>query len=859
MRLIQANNTTTIDLGRQGENLATQVVFDLSDWTAEYGDGTAELIVQRPGEDAPYPAAIAQDGTAVIWTLTAADTAVAGSYGHCELRWYVGDILAKSKIWRTWVEPAMDTPSETTPPEPEKGWVDKVLEAGTSAKEAADRAEAAIVNAPKIQNGTWWTFDQYTQVYVDTGVEAQGPQGIQGEKGLKGDTGSTGPKGDTGETGPQGEKGDTGPQGPKGDTGERGPQGYPGVQGERGPKGDTGPQGPQGETGPKGEKGDKGDAFTYADFTTEQLEGLRGAQGPQGPQGETGPQGEKGDKGDKGDTGETGPQGPQGIQGEQGPKGDKGDKGDTGETGPQGPKGDKGDKGDTGEQGPKGDTGSGFKVLGYFATVEALSAAVIAPEIGDAYGVGSSDPYNIYIYDAVKGWVNNGPLQGAMGEKGDKGDPFTYSDFTAAQLAALKGEKGDTGERGPQGEQGIQGPKGDTGEPGPQGPAGADGVSVTHSWNGTALTVTSASGTSSADLKGEKGDTGAQGEQGIQGPKGDKGDTGLQGEKGDKGDTGAQGPAGADGKDGVSVTHEWVGTTLSVTSASGTSSADLKGEQGPQGIQGIQGPKGDTGEQGPQGIQGPQGVQGPEGPQGPAGVAGADGKSAYQTAVEAGYAGTETAFNEALKDVPGHIANKDNPHGVTAAQAGADPTGTAVSAVSAHNSSATAHSDIRELIIGLTNRLNTLADSDDTTLDQLSEIVDYIKNNKTLIDGITTSKVNVTDIVNNLTTNVTNKPLSAAQGMALKALIDAITVPTKVSELENDSGYLTSYTETDPTVPAWAKAKTKPTYTASEVGALPANTHIPSTVAEMSDSSDYAKKSDLTSITNTDIDTVLSA
>ena len=32
---------------------------------------------------------------------------------------------------------------------------------------------------------------------------------------------------------------------------------------------------------------------------------------------------------------------------------------------------------------------------------------------------------------------------------------------------------------------------------------------------------------------------------------------------------------------------------------------------------------------------------------------------------------------------------------------------------------------------------------------------------------------------------------------------------------------LTSYTETDPTVPSWAKATTKPTYTASEVGAVP--------------------------------------
>lgn len=38
---------------------------------------------------------------------------------------------------------------------------------------------------------------------------------------------------------------------------------------------------------------------------------------------------------------------------------------------------------------------------------------------------------------------------------------------------------------------------------------------------------------------------------------------------------------------------------------------------------------------------------------------GTDGKSAYQTAVEAGYSGTETAFNTALKEVPGHIGDGD--------------------------------------------------------------------------------------------------------------------------------------------------------------------------------------------------------
>lgn len=52
-----------------------------------------------------------------------------------------------------------------------------------------------------------------------------------------------------------------------------------------------------------------------------------------------------------------------------------------------------------------------------------------------------------------------------------------------------------------------------------------------------------------------------------------------------------------------------------------------------------------------------------------------------------------------------------------------------------------------------------------------------------------------------------------------------------------DKGYLT--TETDPTVPSWAKQATKPTYTAGEVGALPDTTVIP-------DVSGLASKTELT-------------
>ena len=51
-----------------------------------------------------------------------------------------------------------------------------------------------------------------------------------------------------------------------------------------------------------------------------------------------------------------------------------------------------------------------------------------------------------------------------------------------------------------------------------------------------------------------------------------------------------------------------------------------------------------------------------------------------------------------------------------------------------------AHNEIKSSISNLTTRLNTLADSDDTTLDQMSEVVAYIKTNKDLIDAITTTK-----------------------------------------------------------------------------------------------------------------------
>ena len=148
------------------------------------------------------------------------------------------------------------------------------------------------------------------------------------------------------------------------------------------------------------------------------------------------------------------PAGQTGLQGEVGPVGPTGPQGRTGEAGPQGPRG---ETGATGPQGPQGETGKGLVILDYYDTPELLEAAVLSPEAGDAYGVGTAEPYDIYIYSLSQGWVNNGQLQGPQGPAGPEG------------------AQGPQGETGPQGQEGPQGPQGEPGATGPEGPQGPQG------------------------------------------------------------------------------------------------------------------------------------------------------------------------------------------------------------------------------------------------------------------------------------------------------------------------------------------------------------------------------------------------
>lgn len=52
---------------------------------------------------------------------------------------------------------------------------------------------------------------------------------------------------------------------------------------------------------------------------------------------------------------------------------------------------------------------------------------------------------------------------------------------------------------------------------------------------------------------------------------------------------GKDGVKGRDGNDGISTTHSWDGTVLTINSASGSSSSNLKGERGYKGDRGESG------------------------------------------------------------------------------------------------------------------------------------------------------------------------------------------------------------------------------------------------------------------------------
>lgn len=107
------------------------------------------------------------------------------------------------------------------------------------------------------------------------------------------------------------------------------------------------------------------------------------------------------------------------------------------------------------------------------------------------------------------------------------------------------------------------------------------------------------------------------------------------------------------------------------------------------------------------------------------------------------------------------------------------------------------------------------------TLSQLTKTTKGLVNKINAESTVTNSKIG--DLANLNTTVKTDLVAAINEAAASGTQYDDTALAGRVTALEN-AGYITSYTETDPTVPSWAKQANKPTYTAAEVGALPSST-----------------------------------
>lgn len=137
-------------------------------------------------------------------------------------------------------------------------------------------------------------------------------------------------------------------------------------------------------------------------------------------------------------------------------------------------------------------------------------------------------------------------------------------------------------------------------------------------------------------------------------------------------------------------------------------------------------------------------------------------------------------------------------------------------------------------------KISNLVNSAPETLDTLGEIASALQENDSLITTLNTAITNKVDKVagkglstNDFTDEEKAKLLSVEDGAeknvqanwseeditSAEYIKNKPSIPTKLSDLMQDLNYLT--TESDPTVPSWAKQSAKPTYTYSEIQNTP--------------------------------------
>lgn len=137
MRYISINlsdlESRTLNIGRVGENLYTEVRINAITVFSAYPDAVATMVVQPPAGD-KYPAIIERDGIVLIWDVTASDLLYQGG-GRIQLTFTNGEEVVKTAIGTFNIDESLEADGET--PEPIENWL-------TEAAEALDTIESKL-------------------------------------------------------------------------------------------------------------------------------------------------------------------------------------------------------------------------------------------------------------------------------------------------------------------------------------------------------------------------------------------------------------------------------------------------------------------------------------------------------------------------------------------------------------------------------------------------------------------------------------------------------------------------------------------------------------------------------------------
>lgn len=342
-------------------------------------------------------------------------------------------------------------------------------------------------------------------------------------------------------------------------------------------------------------------------------------------------------------------------------------------------------------------------------------------------------------------------------------------------------------------------------------------VTVTTLPAGSAATATYDKTTGTLALGIPQGDKGATGDTGATGATGPQGEQGVQGETGATGATGPQGPAGPANVLTIGSVTSGKVASATITGEAPNQVLNLVLEKGDKGEPGEKGATGATGQQGEQGIQGPQGNPGADAPT----ITGITiRQSDYHlivtlsdgTSYDAGYC--RGASGAGTGDMLASVYDPNNKHQDIFAYIDNAIKDVKVTTDVTPTQGSTNPVQSGGVYSALTNKLDKTGDGSNVTA--------------AFTEATTRANITTGEKLSVLFGKVT-KWFSDLGSLAFKSTVAKSDLAKDVqTSLGKADSALQSYTESDPTVPEWAKAETKPSYTASEVGALPDTTVIPS-------------------------------